>query len=196
MHITSETVEQCNANQLRKVTYKNTASNDWNTDRAGQYQLDAVSARFLQDHEVTDRDRLVIALRELAKDGYDVERRPVDWTKAQMICSLGDSESEAFGPPRESRRQLRFDRMATRACLSEDDYWRLFELYPADVMWNTNPEESLQEPYRFTFKGYADLVECVFQAVGFKTRLFLSTPDDGSETHYEIAVAPSTMVVR
>ena len=77
MHITSETVEQCNANQLRKVTYKNTASNDWNTDRAGQYQLDAVSARFLQDHEVTDRDRLVIALRELAKDGYDVERRPV-----------------------------------------------------------------------------------------------------------------------
>src|SRR5437667_11530231 len=58
------------------VTYTQTALNHWNTDRGDQYQLDAVSARLLQDHEVTDRDRILIALRELDKNGCDAEPRP------------------------------------------------------------------------------------------------------------------------
>jgi hypothetical protein len=46
----------------------------------------------------------------------------------------------------------------------------------------------------FTFKGDAAEVEGTFQAVGFATQLGVSVPDDGSETHQVIHVAPRMMV--
>jgi|RhiMetdeSRZDD1v2_1073273.scaffolds.fasta_scaffold95531_5 hypothetical protein len=177
-------------------TYRTTMSNSWNVDRRGVLELDAVARAFLGDEEITDRDRIAFALRELRSRGYDVEADPVDWSKEKMICSLDDSLRMAFGPPQRSARYKRLDRIGKRSRLVVDEVTLedlLYRLYDANKVYDTNLSDWLMEPYEFSFKGDAALVDSVFQAVGFATKLGMSVPDDGSESHHIIQIAPPTM---
>jgi hypothetical protein len=178
----------------KTVSYMTKDLTSWNEHRRGDIELDAVARAYLGDAHITDRDRIAFALRELRKRGYDVEARPVDWTKALMICSVYDSTWGSFGDPPPSKLYKRLDRIARRSRLiAEQEFDHLFtELYPGEDQFDHN--EFLEYPYEFTFKGDPALVEAVFQAVGFATRHGLQVPDDGSETHHLLVVAPPTMV--
>jgi hypothetical protein len=178
------------------VTYKIQNLTEWNANRRGEIELDALARAYLGDAEITDRDRIAFAFRELRKRGYDVEARPVDWTKPLMICSVLDSEWGSFGEPLPSKLNRRLDRIAQRSRLmTERDFNRLLtELYPEEEsLFEQN--DFLEYPYEFSFKGDPALVEAVFQAAGFATQHGLMVPDDGSETHHSIGVAPATMVI-
>ena len=63
-----------------------------------------------------------------------------------------------------------------------------------DELYDRDEYPLLREPYVFTFKGDPAIVQSVFQAVGFATSGGLDIPDDQSEIHYWIKVAPPTMV--
>jgi hypothetical protein len=67
----------------------------------------------------------------------------------------------------------------------------LAELYPEERLFDDN--DFLEHPYEFTFKGDPALVEAIFQAVGFVTQHGLLVPDDGSETHHRINIAPPSL---
>jgi hypothetical protein len=177
---------------LTGPNYHVTMINSWNIDRRGMVGLDAVARAFLADEEITDRDRIAFALRELRSRGYDVEAYPVDWSKAMMICSLGDSEWMAFGPPQPSARHARLDRIGKRTTLVLDEVTEdlLCHLYEESKLYDSNLCDCLAEPYEFSFKGDAAIVDSVFQAVGFATRLGIGVPDDGSESYHIIQVAP------
>jgi hypothetical protein len=175
------------------VTYRTKTLTGWNENRRGEIELDAPARVYLGDSEITDRDRIAFALRELRKRRYDVEARPVDWTKALMICSVLDSEWGSFGEPRRSKLYRRLDLIARRSRLmTEETSDRLLEeLYPEERLFDD--DDFLEYPYEFTFKGEPALVEAVFQAVGFATRHGLLVPDDGSETHHRIDIAPPSL---
>jgi hypothetical protein len=175
------------------VTYRTKNLTKWNVNRRGEVELDAVARVYLADAEITDRDRIAFALRELRTRGYDVEACPVDWTKALMICSVSDSEWGSFGEPRRSKLYRRLDLIARRSRLmTEETSDRLLEeLYPEERLFDDN--DFLEHPYEFTFKGDLALVEAVFQAVGFATRHGWLVPDDGSETHHRIDIAPPVL---
>jgi len=175
----------------------------WNRNRKGQVELDSVARIFLADAEVTDRDRIAFALRDLRKRGYDAEASPVDWTKERMICSLDDSIWDSFGKLT-SELSDRLYRIAQRANLmTERNFNSLFtELQPdEDLFEELYPDEHLSEqsdflerPYEFTFRGDPVLINGVFQSVGFSTRHGLCVLDDGSRAHYFIEVAPPNVV--
>jgi len=178
------------------TTYRTTHLSQWNDTRRGVIELDAIARAYVGDPEVTDRDRIAFALRELRKRGYDVEARPVDWAKPLMICSLADSEFGSFGHPTRSKLYKRLDSIARRVRLiTEEESDDLHGgLYPEEKLFDFNHGDSLEEPYEFDFKGDPDLVESVFQAVGFATKHEVMVPDDGSEPHHCVKVAPPTMV--
>jgi hypothetical protein len=177
-----------------EVTYRIKDLSRWNTDRPGEIELDALARVYLGDPEITGRDRIAFALRELRKRGYDVEAQPVDWTRPMMICSVMDSIWMAFGEPQPSRLYRRLDRIAQRTRLVTDEGLEhvVGELYRDEDLHDRN--DFLEEPYVFSFKGDPVLGEGVFQAVGFATRRGIMVPDDGSETHYHIEVAPPTLI--
>ena len=136
------------------------------------------------------------ALRELRKRGYDAEAQPVDWTKPLMICSVLDSMWGSFGESIPSKLHMRLDLIAQRSRLmTELEFNRLLrELYPEEEnLFDHN--DYLESPYEYSFKGDPALVEAVFQAVGFATQHGLMVPDDGSETHHRLGVAPADMVI-
>src|SRR5262249_17831824 len=167
-------------NQMtNNVTYMTTDLTGWNENRRGEIELDAFARVYLGDAEITDRDRIAFALRELRKRGYEVEARPVDWTKPLMICSVDDCIWGSFGERQMSNRYKRLDRIAQRSNLmGERETERLaMELYPEENLFDDN--DSLQYPYEFTFKGDTALVEAVFREVGFATQHGLLVPDDG-----------------
>jgi len=175
------------------VNYRTKNLTEWNENRRGEIELDALARVYLGDPEVTDRDRIAFALRELRKHGYDVEACPVDWTKPLMICSVQDSMWMAFGELKPSSMYRRLERMAQRSRLVTEETFPCLagELYGDEKLYDSN--DSLEEPYEFTFKGDPALVESVFQAVGFATQHGLLIPDDGSETHHLINIAPPGM---
>jgi hypothetical protein len=177
------------------VTYRTENLTEWNDNRRCEIELDAIARIYLGDAEITDRDRIAFALREPRKRGYDVEACPVDWTKPLMICSVWDSMWGSFGEPLPSKLHMRLDQMAQRSRLmTELNLERLLiELYPEDKLVDLN--DFLEYPYEYSFKGDPALVEAVFQAVGFATQHGLMVPDDGSETHHCLGVAPPTMVL-
>jgi hypothetical protein len=177
------------------VTYTTKDLTGWRENRRGEIELDALARVYLGDAGTTDRDRIAFALRELRKRGYDVEACPVDWTKPLMICSVEDAKWGSFGDPPPSKLYKRLDRIAQRSRLmTEREFNRLLtELYPEESLFDHN--EFLEYPYEFTFKGDPALVEAVFQEVGFATQHGLLVPDDGSETHHLLGVAPATMVI-
>jgi len=174
------------------VTYTETNLTEWNETRRGELELDALTRAYLGDPEVTDRDRIAFALRELRERGYDIEA--CDWTKHLMICSTQESIWMAFGEQQPSSVYRRLDRMAQRSRLLTDKNLPslLRELYGEEALYDSN--NFLEEPYEFSFKGDPVLVESLFQAVGFATQHCTLVPDDGSETHYLIKVAPPIMV--
>ncbi len=176
------------------VRYTTTKLTTWNTSRQGEIEFDGVTRAFLGHPETTDRDRLRFALRELRRLGYDVEACPVDWSKPLMICSLEDSLWCAFGDPKPSKLYRRLERITERSRLADEECLLrlLTELYDEHELYDHG--EFLVEPYEFDFKGHAALVEAVFQSVGFATQHGLSVPDDGTETHHIIKVAPREMV--
>jgi hypothetical protein len=178
-----------------RVTYTTTNLAEWNETRRGEIELDAVARAYLGNPEITDRDRIAFALRELRKRGYDVEARPVDWTRPLMICSVEDSMLMAFGELKPSSMYRRLERMAqTSRLVTEETFPCLVgELYGDEKLYDSS--DFLEEAYEFTFKGDPALVESVFQAVGFATQHGLLIPDDGSETHHLIKVAQPTMVI-
>jgi hypothetical protein len=167
----------------------------WNENRRGEIDLDAVARVFLGDPQITDRDRFAFALRELRKRGYDVEACPVDWTKWLMICSVVDSKWMSFGITRPSKLYERLAEIARHSRLmnGNESECLFTELYPDAALFDQN--DSLEEPYEFSFKGDPALVEGVFQAVGFATQHGLMVPDDGSEPDYHLGVAPARMVM-
>jgi hypothetical protein len=177
------------------VTYRIKDLTEWNEKRRGEIELDAVARVYLGDPAITDRDRIAFALRELRKRGYDVEACPVDWTKPLMISSVQDSMWGSFGEPLPSKLHMRLGSIAQRSRLMTGlDFNRLVaELYPAESLYDDN--DFLEEPYEYGFKGDPALVEAVFQAVGFATQHGLMVPDDGSETHHHLGVAPAAMVM-
>jgi hypothetical protein len=184
------------------VTYTTSPLNDWNIDRSGEHRMDDLAAAFLRDCAITDRDRIAFARRELRKLGYDVEAEPVDWTKPKMICSFEDSRWGAFGFPATSGLHRRLaaiaERCGIRGSVYDEDqtFSRLAaELYGEDALFDEDEYSFLEDEYYFSFKGDPVLVEAVFQAVGVATKLELATPDDGSEPHHVIVVAPPTMVM-
>jgi hypothetical protein len=180
----------------RGVTYSTKDLTTWNENRRGEIELDTLARVYLGDAGITDRDRIAFALRELRKRGYDVEARPVDWTKPLMICSVWDSMWGSFGEPLPSKLHMRLELIAQRSRLmTELDFNRLLtELYPEEEsLYDHN--DFLEEPYEYSFKGDPALVEAVFQAVGFATQHGLMVPDDGSETHHRLGVAPAAMVI-
>jgi hypothetical protein len=65
------------------------------------------------------------------------------------------------------------------------------DLYDEDDFFDPNENAFLEEEYEFSFKGSANFVEAVFQAVGFATRLARMCPDDESEAYYAVHVAPA-----
>jgi hypothetical protein len=65
---------------IKGVTYTIKNLTEWNENRRGEIELDALARVYLSDVQITDRDRIAFALRELRKRGYDVEARPIDWT--------------------------------------------------------------------------------------------------------------------
>ncbi len=99
----------------------------------------------------------------------------------------------AFGQPQPSRLHRRLDRIAQRSRVVTDEHVQhlVGELYRDEDLYDAN--DFLEEPYEFSFKGDPALVESVFQAVGFATWQGVMVPDDGSETHYVIKIAPPTM---
>jgi len=115
----------------KSVGYTTKELTAWNEKRQGEIELDARTRAYLGDAEITDRDRIAFALRELRKRGYDVED-PIDWTKPLLICSVVDSEWWAFGKPWPSKLYRRLDRIARRLrFINEDDAACLIEdLYP------------------------------------------------------------------
>src|SRR5262249_20201083 len=138
----------------------------------------------------------------LRRFGYDVEARPVDWMQPKMICSLEDSRLGAFGDPAASGLHRRLASIARRCGIpySVYDEDRTFarlavDLYGEDALFDENEYGFLEYEYEFEFKGDPTLVEAVFQAVGFATRLEEVAADDGSETRYVIDVAPPAMVL-
>jgi hypothetical protein len=110
-----------------------------------------------------------------------------------MICSVWDSEWGSFGEPRRSKLYRRLDLIAarTRLMTKEASDGLIEELYPEERLLEDN--DFLESPYEFSFKGDPALVEAVFQAVGFATRHGLLVPDDGSETHHRINIAPQRL---
>jgi hypothetical protein len=176
------------------VTYRTTNLSAWNEKRRGEIELDALARAYLGDAEITDRDRTAFALRELRKRGYDIEACPVDWTKSLMICSVQDAKWGSFGEPLPSTLYRRLDAITQRSRLiTQRDFNRLaVELYPEEHLFNQN--DSLEYPYEFSFRGDPVLVEAVFQTVGFATQHALMVPDDSSEAHDHLGVAPPTMV--
>jgi hypothetical protein len=192
--LTPSTTYRRQENPMNKgVTYTTKNLTEWNDNRRGEIELDAPARVYLGDAEITDRDRIAFALRELRKRGYDVEARPVDWTKALMICSVWDDELGSFGEPKRSKLSRRLDLIAQRSrfMTQEASDRLLHELYPEERLFDDN--DFLEYPYEFTFKGDPALVEAVFQAVGFVTRHGLLVPDDGSETHHRINIAPPSL---
>jgi hypothetical protein len=177
------------------VTYRTKDLTEWNENRRGEIELDALARIYLGDAGMTDRDRIAFALRELRKRGYDVEARPVDWTKPLTISSVADSEWGSFGEPRPSKLYKRLDLIAQRSRLmsEEDSDCLLGELYSEESLYDHN--DFLEQPYEYSFKGDPGLVEAVFQAVGFATQHGLLVPDDGSETHHRLGVAPAAIVI-
>lgn len=178
------------------VTYKITNLTEWTETRQGEIELDALARIYLGHAAITDRDRIAFAFRELRKRGYDVEACPVDWTKPLMICSVMDSVWGSFGEPRSSKLYMRLELIAqwSRVTTERDFHCLLTELYPnEEKLFDHN--DSLEYPYEFSFKGNPVLVEAVFQAVGFATQHGLMVPDDGSETHHHLGVAPARMVM-
>ena len=178
------------------VTYRIDTLTGWNENRRGEIELDAIARFYLGDAAITDRDRIAFALRELRKRGYEVEACPVDWTKPLMICSTEESIWEAFGQPRSSKLHKRLNLIRQRyRLMREDDFdCLLTELYPEEQLVDRHHSDFLGEPYEFTFKGDHALVEAVFQAVGFVTQHGLLVPDDGSEIHHVLKVAPRSRV--
>jgi hypothetical protein len=176
------------------VTYRTTNLSEWNDTRRGEIELDAFARAYLGDPEITDRDRIAFALRELRKRGYDVEACPVDWTKSQLISSVEDAKCGSFGEPLATKLHKRLERIAQRSRLvGERDFVRLLtELYDENNLFDQN--DFLEYPYEFIVKGDPALVESVFQAVSFATQHGLLVPDDGSEAHHLLGVAPPTMV--
>jgi hypothetical protein len=137
------------------ANYRTTNLGAWNENRRGEVELDAVARLFLADPEITDRDRIMFALRELRKRGYDVEARPVDWTKPLLICSVEDSIWSSFGL---SKRFTRLDRIAQRSDLmGELDFELDFDQLLTELYWEDSHfldhNDSLEDPYEFTFKG-------------------------------------------
>src|SRR5262249_6106449 len=116
------------------VTYMTTDLTGWNENRRGEIELDTLARVYLGDAEITDRDRIAFALRELRKRGYEVEACPVDWTKSLMICSVDDCIWGSFGERQMSNRYKRLDRIAQRSNLmGERETERLaMELYPEE----------------------------------------------------------------
>jgi hypothetical protein len=176
------------------VTYTTKDLSGWSEKRRGEIELDVLARAYLGNPEITDRDRIAFALRELRKRGSDVEACPVDWTKPLMICSVEDSKWDAFGEPPPSKLYKRLDRMRQRSPLmTEREFNRLLrELYPAEGLFEHS--DFLKYQYEFTFKGDPALVEAVFREVGFATQHGLLVPDDGSEAHHCLGVAPPTIV--
>jgi hypothetical protein len=174
-----------------------TALNEWNQNRLGDHQLDPVTVAFLSDTEITHRDRIAFALRELRRLGYEAEACPPDWTKSLMISSLADSELLAFGPLVPSVPYRRLSRIARRIHTPEKVVVGILvdDLYGQDASFDRSEYATLQEPYCFFFKGDPTLVESVFQAVGFATALGLDRPEDGHGPQYEITIAAPDMVL-
>ena len=184
------------------VTYTTSPLKDWNIDRIGEHGLDDLAAAFLRDRAITDRDRIAFALRELRKLGYDAEARPVDWTQPKMICSVEDYRLGAFGSPAASGLHRRLAAIAERCGIPGNVYYEdqtfaqlAADLYGEDALFDENDYGFLEYDYEFDFKGDPTVVEAVFQAVGFATKLGLATPDDGSESHHVVVVAPPAMVM-
>jgi hypothetical protein len=78
----------------KSVTYTTKVLTAWNEKRQGEIELDAPTRAYLGDAEITDRDCIAFALRELRKRDT-TSRNPIDWTKPLLICSVVDSE---WGP--------------------------------------------------------------------------------------------------
>jgi hypothetical protein len=183
------------------VTFTTTSFNNWNIDRTSEHRMDDLATAFLRDPAINDRDRIAFALRELRKLGYDAEARPVDWTQSKMICSMEDS-SGAFGNPTPSRLHRRLAKIAERCGIpgSVYDEDHIFDrlaadLYGEEALFDEDEYGFLEYEYEFVFRGDPALVEAIFQAVGFATRVQIETPDDGSEMHYGIVVARPAMVM-
>jgi len=169
------------------VTYTTTSLNDWNLARSTEHRMEDLANAFLRDPAITDRDRIAFALRGLRMHGYDVEACPVDW--------LWDSMFGAFGMPAPSRLHRRLAAIAERCRIPGDVSTLAAELYGEDALFDEDEYGFLEYEYEFGFRGEPALVEAVFQAVGFATKLGLATPDDGSEPHHVIVVAPPAMVM-
>jgi hypothetical protein len=176
------------------VTYMTKDLTEWNANRRGEIELEVIARTYLGDAQITDRDRIAFALRELRKRGYDVEACPAEWTKPLLICSVEDAKWGSFGDLPPSELYMRLERIAQRTRLMTGrEFNRLIaELYQEDDLFDHN--DFLEYPYEFIFKGDPALVEAVFQAVGFATQHGLLVPDDGSEAHHLLVVAPPTMV--
>jgi hypothetical protein len=172
---------------IKGVTYTTKDLTAWNQNRRGEIELDALARVYLGDAEITDRDRIAFALRELRKRGYDVEACPVDWTRPLLICSVEDSIWMAFGESQASSIYKRLDRIAKRSHLVTDEDFQCVagELYGEDRLYHSN--DFLEEPYEFSFKGDPALVESVFQAVGFATQHGVMVPDDRSESRITLS---------
>lgn len=181
---------------INGVSYMIKNLTEWNENRRGEIELDALARVYLSDVHITDRDRIAFALRELRKRGYDVEARPVDWTKPLMICSVWDSMWGSFGEQLPSKLHMRLELIAQRSRLmTELDFNRLLrELDPEEEnLFDYN--DFLEYPYEYSFKGDPALVEAVFQAAGFATQHGLLVPGEGSESHHHLGVAPAAMVI-
>jgi hypothetical protein len=149
--MSTQAVDQQN-HPLTNLTYRRHPLNAWNRDQAGTHQLVHATAAFVSDPDITDRDRIAVALHELRKLGYvnyDEPERLVDWSMPKMICSLHDSKWCAFGPLRSSRLYRRLAHIAQRAHISAVECEQLaLDLYGFTAIFNRC--EALQEPYVFT----------------------------------------------
>jgi hypothetical protein len=139
---------------IQGVSYKIENLTEWNANRKEEIELDAVARFYLSQVRITDRDRMAFALRELRKRGYDVEGRPVDWTKQLLICSVWDSMWGSFGEPRPSKLHMRLDSIGQRSRLMTELAFNhlLTELYPEEEnLFDHN--DFLESPYEYSFKG-------------------------------------------
>src|SRR5205807_925537 len=76
---TPSTTHLLEENHMTKgVSYTTKNLTEWTENRRAEIELDAVGRVYLGDAEITDRDRIAFALRELRKRGYDAEACPVD----------------------------------------------------------------------------------------------------------------------